>query len=192
MAGGPKRVLIGVLFTALLTASGTSLAARGGVPGPPTFNKQNPHAKPRVDPDTVLVKLHQGQSAESLGLHGARSIAHTDWTVARAPGGAAKALGRLKHDKHVEVEPNYLATAFETPNDPLLAKSKQAYLAHVHLPDAWDHAHGDPALVIAVVDTGVDADTPDLAGRVLAGSDFVNDDSDASDDEGHGTMVAGI
>ncbi|HSP74156.1 MAG TPA: S8 family serine peptidase [Gaiellaceae bacterium] len=43
-----------------------------------------------------------------------------------------------------------------------------------------------------MVDTGVQADHPALQGRVLAGYDFVNDDGDASDDNGHGTAVAGI
>jgi len=39
---------------------------------------------------------------------------------------------------------------------------------------------------------GVQATHPDLAGRVLAGYDFANSDSDPSDDNGHGTAVAGV
>lgn len=45
--------------------------------------------------------------------------------------------------------------------------------------------------MIAVVDTGVTA-TPDLAGRVLPGHDFVNNDADPRDDSGHGTMAAEV
>jgi hypothetical protein len=45
---------------------------------------------------------------------------------------------------------------------------------------------------IAVIDTGVDYTHPALAGRVLPGWDFVNNDNDAMDDNGHGTHVAGI
>lgn len=33
---------------------------------------------------------------------------------------------------------------------------------------------------------------PDISGKVLQGYDFVNSDTDASDDNGHGTAVAGI
>jgi PKD repeat protein len=45
---------------------------------------------------------------------------------------------------------------------------------------------------LAILDTGVRATHEDLAGRVVAQHDFVNDDPDASDDQGHGTHVAGI
>jgi PKD repeat protein len=45
---------------------------------------------------------------------------------------------------------------------------------------------------VAVLDTGVRATHEDLAGRVVAQYDFVNGDADATDDQGHGTHVAGI
>jgi len=53
---------------------------------------------------------------------------------------------------------------------------------------------GDGAgLVVAVLDTGVDASHPDLAGRVLPGWDSMNPDGDGRvDPNGHGTHVAGI
>ncbi len=46
--------------------------------------------------------------------------------------------------------------------------------------------------VIAVVDSGAQADHPDLAGQVLPGHDFVQDDGTPQDGNGHGTHVSGI
>lgn len=45
---------------------------------------------------------------------------------------------------------------------------------------------------IAIVDSGITGGHPDLAGKVVAQKDFVNEDSVADDDAGHGTHVAGI
>jgi thermitase len=46
--------------------------------------------------------------------------------------------------------------------------------------------------VVAVIDTGVKADHPDLAGQTLPGHDFVDNDDTAQDGNGHGTHVTGI
>ncbi|MFN8472657.1 MAG: S8 family serine peptidase [Anaerolineae bacterium] len=78
----------------------------------------------------------------------------------------------------------------ETPNDPLA--SQQYSLARMNLPAAWALSHGD-GVVIAVLDTGVDFTHQDLQGKFVSrGRDFVNKDLDATDDNGHGTHVAGI
>ncbi len=53
----------------------------------------------------------------------------------------------------------------------------------------WTDKAPNPA--VCVVDTGVDKKHPDLIGRVLPGYDFVNEDSNPADDNGHGTHVAG-
>ncbi len=56
---------------------------------------------------------------------------------------------------------------------------------------AWARTRGSATVTVAVVDTGVNA-VPDLAGLVLPGVDLVNGDSSPSDDNGHGTAVAGV
>ncbi len=45
---------------------------------------------------------------------------------------------------------------------------------------------------MAILDTGIDPGQPDLRGKLVAGYDYVNNDQDPSDDNGHGTAVAGI
>lgn len=54
------------------------------------------------------------------------------------------------------------------------------------------HSATGEGVRVAVIDTGVDSTHPDLAGRVVGGYDFVNNDADPMDDHGHGTHVAGI
>jgi hypothetical protein len=49
-----------------------------------------------------------------------------------------------------------------------------------------------PGPLVALIDTGVDNKHPDLAGRVSKGPDLVNDDLDPMDDNGHGTLLAGV
>lgn len=63
-------------------------------------------------------------------------------------------------------------------------------VARVGIPQAWAMADG-AGVVVAVVDSGVDAAHPDLTGRVLPGHNLW-DRGDASDGCGHGTHLAGI
>lgn len=85
-------------------------------------------------------------------------------------------------------DPRAYATTF-TPNDPRYAD--QYGLRQVRADAAWDTTLGSTAVRVAVLDTGVEADHEDLAGRVALQADFVNGDGLANDDCGHGTHVAG-
>jgi type VII secretion-associated serine protease mycosin len=94
----------------------------------------------------------------------------------------------------------YLPTVFRnqedlpepvTPNDTYYS-AYQWNLPQIEAPHAWALSTGSGDVIVAVLDTGVDLDHPDLQGKTVSGRDFVNNDSDASDDEGHGTHVAGI
>ena len=88
-------------------------------------------------------------------------------------------------------EPNYLAQIADTiPSDPGFAI--QYGLVNIRAPQGWDLSTGSASVTIAIIDTGVDLSHPDLAGKIVGGYDFVNDDNSAQDDNGHGTHVAGI
>jgi type VII secretion-associated serine protease mycosin len=90
---------------------------------------------------------------------------------------------------HVVHATDLNATAAQT-NDPY--RAVQWGLTKLQAEQDWARTTG-AGVTVAVVDTGVQAGHPDLAGSVLTGVDLVNAGGDGSDDEnGHGTHVAGI
>lgn len=70
-------------------------------------------------------------------------------------------------------------------------RSRQHALTRFDAEKLWQKSTG-AGVVVAVVDTGVRADHPDLGGRVLPGRDLVDPGTAATDQNGHGTHVAGI
>ena len=61
----------------------------------------------------------------------------------------------------------------------------------IYAPEAWTVSRGE-GVTIAVVDSGVQLDHPDLRDKIVPGYDFADDDPDPYDENGHGTHVAGI
>ncbi|MDB9390310.1 S8 family peptidase [Microcystis aeruginosa] len=106
--------------------------------------------------------------------------------------GDSKLLKTLRNSdlkKYTEsIEPDYIYHAFIAPNDP--DYSKQWNLRGINIERAWEENHGE-GITVAVIDTGVSI-VPDLQEtEFVEGYDFVNDRSNAEDDNGHGTHVAG-
>ena len=76
-----------------------------------------------------------------------------------------------------------------TPNDTYYGYAW--HLPKIGAPVAWDFSMG-AGVTVAVVDAGVDAAHPDLAGRLVPGWNTASDSADTSDLTGHGTRVAGV
>jgi len=84
-----------------------------------------------------------------------------------------------------------IVRALYTPTDP--EWSKQWNMRIISADKAWDTHKGDLAIKVAIVDTGVDYNHQDIAAHyVVGGYDWVNNDPDPWDDNGHGTHCAGI
>ena len=125
------------------------------------------------------------------------------------------------HPSVLYAEPNYRVSMTQLPNDPRytelwglenLEQTGGQLDVDINAPEAWDVTVGNATLV-AVIDTGVDYNHEDLAANMwvnpgeipgdgidndgngliddIHGYDFVNNDGDPMDDQGHGTHVAG-
>jgi subtilisin family serine protease len=116
----------------------------------------------------------------------------------------AISLNSDPHVESVEIEQTYQASFI--PNDPYYSRAGswgQPYedlwgIKKIEAANAWDWSTGR-GVVVAVVDSGIDHTHPDLAANIwtdpidgVHGADFVSNDWDPSDDNGHGTHVAGI
>jgi thermitase len=170
-------------------------------------------AQPAAEPGELLVRLRAPADEAALRALEARTGGSVVRVIpalgvvqialpAASVRAAAAAQGALAGDPAVaSVEPNARGRGGFAPSDPGYATQW-----HHHntgqtggLPDAdidtdaaWDVTRGSDAIVVAILDTGIDFAHPEFAGRLLAGTDVVNGDADPSADHPHGIQVAGV
>lgn len=78
-------------------------------------------------------------------------------------------------------------------NDFASLDEEQVYAPQLlNLYTAWDFPVVTTEVVIAIIDSGINREHPDFEGRVLPGYDFIYEDDEPNDENGHGTHVAGI
>lgn len=97
--------------------------------------------------------------------------------------------------KNIEyAEPNFILMQNEAngPNDLLYQENYQWNLPVIGTEQGWNITRGNEEIEIAIVDTGVDLDHPDLRNRLVKGYNVINEKAEPDDDNGHGTHVAGI
>lgn len=188
---GMIRAAACAALLALLTAAPVLAAAPAG---PPPITPRLVH-----DPATATVRFAPG-----VGAAAADALAATVGLVAvgrldalgvrqyrSTSGPIGPRLAALRADARVRwVQPARIVRASVIPNDPRFGS--QWGLPAISAPDAWATTGGSFGAVIAVADTGVQSSHPDLAGKLLPGYDFVDDDAAPEDQHGHGTFVAGI
>lgn len=91
--------------------------------------------------------------------------------------------------RYAEPDRIYRAAAFE-PSDPNF--NYQWGVKGIYTQWLWDLSKGGPNVLIAILDSGVNYNHPDLAGHYAGGYDFLDNDSNPMDVDGHGTSVAGV
>jgi thermitase len=157
----------------------------------------------------LLVRLQPGLSRNTVaGLHARyqssliRELLLEGVQLWRVPSGQELDIARRMSIDPLVVyaEPNYrfqasippagLEQITATPDDPSL--SKQWAHTLMQSKPAWDISTGSSSIIIAIIDSGIDETHPDLAAKIVPGYDFVDDDTNPHDENGHGTHVAGI
>lgn len=164
--------------------------------GPPPALGQSP---PANVPGEVLVKFRgasESTVASTVRDAGAAEVEYFRQIGVRRLRGtrgqsAEDLLARLRGHPLVEfAEVNGYYTVDTVPNDPRFGE--QWAPQKINAPAAWDIAIGSADGLVAILDTGVDYNHPDLAGKVILGPDYQNGDNDPMDDNGHGTRMSGI
>jgi serine protease len=176
-------------------------------------------------PGEVIVRFRaaEGRSGGGAALHAVgatirRKLAFPRTVVASLPDGwsVPEAVAALEADPDVlYAEPNFVYRLSRTPDDPFFPRLwalSQASDHDLDAPEAWDVTTGSRSVIVAVVDSGMAYDHPDLAANVWTntadppgggdqdgngriddtrGWDFVDADGTPLDENGHGTHVAG-
>ncbi len=182
-------------------------------------------------PGEILIKFTPGTSAADIQAV-LSDLGATRITAFRLIGASheritrlsvEEAITRYRGDHRVQyIEPNYVLHALETPDDPMFdqlwgmkntGQTGGTPGADIHATQAWDIFTGSSSVLVAIIDTGMDYNHPDLAANVFVnpgeipdngvdddgngfiddvrGWDFANNDHDPMDDHGHGTHVSG-
>lgn len=188
--------------------------------------------KPEAVPGEFIVKWRTGTVSlladtllQSMSSTKVQTFPEIGLSLMRVPATRDVAVmsDQLKNDPRIEyIEPNYIYRASVVPNDPQYnelwgmnntGQTGGANDADLDAPEAWDTQTGSDSTLIAVIDTGVDYNHPDLSANIwtnpgeiagnnldddnngyvddVRGWDFANNDNDPMDDNLHGTHVAG-
>lgn len=151
-------------------------------------------------PDRLLIKFNPGaRGSDIAALHSQagtkvrRNIDQIGAQELEVPAQQLeRAYARLVNNPNVEyVLPDYVVRPTFVPNDPYFASGTQWAPQKIQAPAAWDLATGS-GVTIAVIDSGIDPNHPDLRDRLVPGYNFFDGSYDTSDGCGHGTHVAGI
>lgn len=200
---GVKNTLALLTGTFILTGCGNSFAPVNKLSllpeklAPTKTQIFSVNTGPRVIPDQFIVKAKTTSNKlfKFLTSKGVKVLDSfdIDTPVYLIRNSSKEDITALKQHLDVDFvqEDMYLSLQVE-PNDPLY--KEQWSMKKINAEQAWTVTTGKQDIIVSVVDTGVDYNHPDLAGKVIKGKDFTkeSDGTDPIDGFGHGTHVAGI
>lgn len=96
-----------------------------------------------------------------------------------------------EHPDSVFAEPNYLLLPNVKPNDTFYPEY-QWNLPMIGMEQSWTISEGSSDVIVAVVDTGIDMNHPEFAGKLVKGYNVLDGSNKPQDDNGHGTHVSGV
>jgi subtilisin family serine protease len=195
--------------TATLLLLAAAVAGCGRAPGLLASPREG-RAMAQAQPATQLVRLRPGSSPQAFARrHGLRHLGALGLGMHRFGGGELGALARdpgvtwaepeqalrlpQAEGRAVTAPARARATEADAPNDPLLPA--QYAWKTMGLDRVWQAQPGRPEVLVAVIDSGIDATHPDLAGQAVEGWDLtgkVPGPGGLVDGYGHGTHVAGV
>ncbi|HEU4828009.1 MAG TPA: S8 family serine peptidase [Gemmatimonadales bacterium] len=205
-----------VAMAALAACSDSSAPAGGDELIPALAPSASRGAIEAVMPGEVVIQVKDGgnpaEFARGRGLGLAGRLSAPGLAIVRVPVGNERAMAaQLNRDPALRfAEPNFLRQphdidprlwAFRNPGGLGIRFTRggsrgQVVTSYLSTLDADEdniegYAAGGAPVVVGSIDTGADLDHPELAGRTIMGRDWVNNDNDPSDDNGHGTHTSG-
>jgi len=143
-----------------------------------------------VEPRAGLTVADFAKQLKANGAGKARKLGQSNIHVIEVAQGSEKAVvNKLKNNPHFKfAELDQRVELSATANDPYLGS--EWHIAKIGADTAWDSTTGS-GVVIAILDSGVDATHPDLAPNLVAGYNVADNNTNTSDLCGHGTEVAG-
>lgn len=101
--------------------------------------------------------------------------------------------------KNINENPNVLVAdrnrmlrTYSLPDDPYVTDGKAWQFQSIGADKTWDQVANSETIGVAVLDTGLNTNHPDLAGRIISGYDYVTKSTEITDQDGHGTLVSGF
>ena len=185
----PKRVMIAATVLVAVAAASVSSGTASAQVGP---GKAFVPGRLLIRFDAHVAPSEAQTLIRSAGAAVTGVIPGTGVQVLQLPPTASEVVAAAAFSRRPEVEfaeLDRIVPPDAVPNDPYYAGAW--HLPKVSAPLAWDTTTGDPQIIIAILDTGVDASHPDLGAKLVPGWNFYNNNADTADVHGHGTKVAG-